>query len=216
MNSIRYLIPVGLTVILLAGCSIFGDKDEELPPAELQKFKQTLDLKKVWSAKVGGGSELLRLALAPAGDGSRVYTASYDGVISAFNPDNGKRLWRNELKISLSAGPGVGENMVVVTGENGEVIAFGAADGSELWRTDVSGEALAIPLVTDEGVVIYTIDGRLRVLSLLDGTERWSMEQDLPALTLRGLSSPIIVGNTIIVGFDNGKLMALELDAGNT
>ena len=216
MKSIRYLIPLGLTVILLAGCSLFGDKDEELPPAELQKFKQTLDLKKVWSAKVGGGSELLRLGLVPAGDGARVYTASQDGVISAFNPDNGKRLWRIELKISLSAGPGVGENMVVVTTENGEVIAFGAADGGELWRVGVSGESLAKPLVTDAGVVIYTIDGRLRVLSLFDGTERWSMEQDLPALTLRGLSSPIIVDNTIIVGFDNGKLMALELEAGNT
>jgi outer membrane protein assembly factor BamB len=216
VKSIRYLIPLGLTVILLAGCSLFGDKDEELPPAELQKFKQTLDLKKVWSAKVGGGSELLRLGLVPAGDGARVYTASQDGVISAFNPDNGKRLWRIELKISLSAGPGVGENMVVVTTENGEVIAFGAADGGELWRVGVSGESLAKPLVTDAGVVIYTIDGRLRVLSLFDGTERWSMEQDLPALTLRGLSSPIIVDNTIIVGFDNGKLMALELEAGNT
>ncbi len=216
MNSIRYLIPLGLSVILLAGCGIFGDKDEELPPAELLKFKQTLDLKKVWSAKVGGGSELLRLELAPAGDGSRVYTASQDGVVSAFDPEKGKRLWRSELKINLSAGPGVGENMVVVTGENGEVIAFGAADGGERWRTDVGGESLARPLVTDEGVVIYTIDGRLRVLSLFDGTERWSMEQDLPALTLRGLSSPIIVGNTIIVGFDSGKLMALDLITGDT
>jgi len=209
-------MPLGLCAILLAGCSLFGDKDEELPPTDLLKFKQTLDLKKVWSAKVGGGSELLRLALAPAGDGSRVYTASQDGVISAFDPDSGKRLWRNELKISLSAGPGVGENIVIVTGENGEIIALGAADGSELWRTDVLGESLAKPLVTDEGIVIYTIDGRLRVLSLFDGAERWSMEQHLPALTLRGLSSPIIVGNTVMVGFDTGKLMALDLGTGDT
>jgi len=216
VNGIRYLMPLALSGILLAGCGIFGDKDEELPPTELLKFKQTLDLKKVWSAKVGGGSELLRLALAPAGDGSRVYTASQDGVVSAFDPNGGKRLWRNELKISLSAGPGVGENIVVVTGENGEIIAFGAADGSELWRTDVLGESLAKPLVTDEGVVIYTIDGRLRVLSLFDGAERWSMEQHQPSLTLRGLSSPIIVGNTVMVGFDTGKLMALDLSTGDT
>jgi outer membrane protein assembly factor BamB len=30
------------------------------------------------------------------------------------------------------------------------------------------------------------------------------------------LSSPIVVGGTIIVGFDTGKLMALELSSGNT
>ena len=97
-----------------------------------------------------------------------------------------------------------------------DVIALNAADGSELWRASVVGESLARPLVIDGGVVIYTIDGRLRVLSVFDGTERWSIEQDLPLLTLRGSSSPIVVGNTLMVGFDNGRLIALDVDTGNT
>ncbi|HEY5655580.1 MAG TPA: hypothetical protein VIS04_07065, partial [Woeseiaceae bacterium] len=55
----------------LGACGIFGDKDEkELPPKELLKFQQTLPVKKAWSAKVGGGSEFLRLGLMPAGDSS--------------------------------------------------------------------------------------------------------------------------------------------------
>ena len=216
MSNLRHLLAIALTVIMLAGCSLFGGKDDDLPPAELLDFKQTLDLKKVWSAKVGKGSELLRLSLIPVGDGVRVYTASSNGVVSAFNPDNGKPVWRSELKLALTAGPGLGENIVVVASMDGDVVALNAVDGSELWRTNVVGESLAVPLITETGVVVYTIDGRLRMLSLFDGVERWSMEQDQPILTLRGSSSPIIVGNTVLVGFDNGRLIALDQATGNT
>ena len=66
MKRTSHYIAFGMTVIVLAGCSIFGSKDKELPPAELLDFEQTLDLKKVWSAKLGKGSELMRLSLAPA------------------------------------------------------------------------------------------------------------------------------------------------------
>ena len=216
MSNLRYFFALGITVLVLTGCSLFGSKEKELPPTELVKFKQTLDLKKIWSANLGKGSELLRLSLVPAGDGTRIYAASHNGVVSAFHPETGKRQWRSELEVSLSAGPGVGENLVVVAGRDGDVVALNAADGSERWRTNVVGESIAVPLVTASGVVIYTIDGRLRVLSLFDGIQRWSTAQDLPILTLRGSASPIIVGKNVMVGFDNGRLIAVDLDTGNT
>jgi len=216
VNKFRQLFAIGLTVMVLAGCSLFGDKETVLPPTELTKFKQTLDLKKVWSAKLGKGSELLRLSLIPAGDGTRVYAASVNGEVSAFDPASGKRQWTNKLEIGLSSGPGVGEGLVVVTGSDGYVVALNAADGVERWRTSVLGESLAIPLISDRGVVIYTTDGRLRMLSLFDGTEAWSMEQSQPSLTLRGASTPVIVGSSVMVGFDNGRLIALSLDTGDT
>jgi outer membrane protein assembly factor BamB len=216
VNKLRHLFAIGLTVLALAGCSLFGDKETVLPPTELVKFKQTLDLKKVWSAKVGGGSELLRLSLVPAGDGTRIYTASVDGVVSAFDQQSGKSQWTNKLEMNLSSGPGIGEGLVVVAGLDGYVVALNAADGIERWRANVAGESLAVPLVTDRGIVVYTTDGRLRMLSLFDGTESWTMQQNQPALTLRGTASPIIVGATVMVGFDNGRLIAINLDTGNT
>jgi len=215
VNSLRYSLVVIVTAALFAGCSIFGDKDEELPPADLLKFKQELKLKKVWSAKVGGGSESLHLGLAPMSDGKLVYTASFDGIVTAFEPTKGKQKWRTKLDIALSAGPGVGENLVIVAGRDGIIVALNATDGSEAWRAYVVGESLSTPLVDRRGAVIYTIDGRLRVLSVVDGTERWSMQQDLPALTVRGTSSPILVDDTIIHGFDNGRLIALDIDDGS-
>ncbi|GMR17362.1 MAG: outer membrane protein assembly factor BamB [Gammaproteobacteria bacterium] len=210
----RLLLMACVTVVA-AGCSLFGGgDDEELPPAELLKFKQTLDVRKIWSAKLGKGSEFLRLALRPAGDGNRVYAASIDGVVSAFDAASGKRVWRRELELRLSAGPGVGEGLVVVAGSDGDLVALQASDGSDVWRIDIDGESLAAPLIHQPFVVAYTIDGSLRVYSIFDGSEAWSLEQALPALTLRGSASPVISGDTVMTGFDNGRLIAVDIATG--
>lgn len=202
--------------ILFVGCGIFGDDDDVLPPKELLKFEATLPIKKAWSAKLGKGSEFLRLSLSPAGDGERIYAASYDGVVSALNPDNGKKIWRVELDLPLSAGPGVGEDHVVVAGSDGVLVCLAASDGREVWRINIDGESLARPLIKDSSIVVQTIDGKLQVFSIFDGTEQWSIVQDTPRLTLRGTSSPIIVGSTVIAGFDNGRLVGTSLSTGVT
>ena len=205
-----------VAVVSIAGCGIFGDDDdEELQPTELLDFEATLDVKRLWSAKLGDGTEFLRIALSPAGDGNRIYAASYDGNVSAYDPEDGGRVWRTEIDLALSAGPGVGEGLVVVAGYDGDLIALRAEDGSEVWRTDIAGESLARPLIKDDAVVVYTIDGRLRVFSTFDGAERWALEQSLPALTLRGAAAPIVVGTTVIAGFDNGRLSAISLADGS-
>ncbi len=212
---LRFLLLTAPT-ILIAGCGLFGDDDDVLPPKELLKFEATLPVKKAWSAKVGKGSEFMRVSLSPAGDGKRIYAASNDGVVSAFNPDNGKRIWRIELDLPLSAGPGVGENHVVVAGSDGDLICLSADDGREMWRIAIDAESLARPLIKDGSVVVQTIDGKLQVFSVFDGAEKWSIVQDTPRLTLRGTSSPVIAGSIVVAGFDNGRLVGTSLATGVT
>ena len=199
---------------LIAGCGLFGGDDDVLPPKELIKFKSTLTVKKVWSAKLGKGSEFLRVGLSPAGDGDRIYAASHNGVVTAFNPETGKKIWRVEVDVLLSAGPGAGENYVVVAGSDGDLISLAANDGHEVWRTNIKGESLSRPLIRNGSVVVQTIDGKLQVYSAFDGKEQWSIEQSLPRLTLRGNSSPVIVGTTVVAGFDNGRLVGTNLSSG--
>jgi outer membrane protein assembly factor BamB len=168
---------------LIAGCGLFGGDDDVLPPKELIKFEATLPVKKIWSAKLGKGSEFLRVGLSPAGDGDRIYAASHNGVVTAFNPETGKKIWQVEVDLMLSAGPGAGENYVVVAGRDGELVCLAANDGREVWRTDINGESLSRPLIRNASVVVQTIDGKLQVYSAFDGKEQWSIEQSLPRLT---------------------------------
>ena len=207
---------IGLIAVgsLLASCGLFGDKDEELEPMELVDIDQVVKVKRIWSSKVGGKSEFLRVALRPATDGSRIYAASQDGNVTAYDPESGKQIWRNELDIELTAGPGVAEGHLVVTAKDGFAVLLDTSTGEERWRADIAGESLAQPLIKGESVIIQTIDGRLQALSVFDGRSLWSIVQTSPALTMRGSSSPVSAGNTVIAGFDSGRLVAADIDTG--
>lgn len=213
-QSWRMLLLI-LATPLLASCGIFGDKDdEELEPKELVRFNQTLKVKRLWSAKVGGDAAFLRVALRPVGDGARIYAAGYGGVVAAFDPASGREIWRKKLETQLSAGPGVGENRVVVVAREGIAIVLDATTGEEIWRKSVDGEALARPLIRGEVVVVQTIDNRMQALSIFDGRKLWSLEQSTPSLTMRGSADPVVVSTTVVGGFDNGRLIAADLDTG--
>ena len=215
MTRISRIAGLIAATMLVAGCSLFSDKDEALEPMELVDIDETVKIRKVWSAKLGGDSEYLLLALRPTGDGSRIYAASHDGKVSAFDPETGKLAWRTDLDIDLSAGPGTGEGYLAVVASDGFAILLDAANGTEVWRVDVDAESLARPLIKNEVVVIKTIDNRMQGLSLFDGRQRWSVQQSTPALTMRGSSSPVAIGNTVVAGFDSGYLVAAELDTGS-
>jgi outer membrane protein assembly factor BamB len=203
-------------VMVLSACGVFGGDDEiELEPKKLTKIATKVNVKRVWSTKIGGDAEFLRVALQPAGDGTRIYAASIDGNVVALNPANGKEHWRTKLDIELSAGPGVGENLVVVAGSDGYLIALDADTGAERWRADVTGESLARPVIKDNVVIALTIDNRLRALSAFDGSERWIFEQSTPLLTMRGSATPAVIGSTVFAGFDNGRLAAINISTGD-
>jgi outer membrane protein assembly factor BamB len=207
-----------LTVAMVASsCSLFGDKDEEeLEPTKLTDIVTSVNVKRLWNVKIGDDAEFLRVALQPAGDGNRIYAASRDGNVVALHPETGKEIWRSKLEIELSAGPGVGEGLVVVGAADGYLIALDAGSGAERWRANIVGETLAKPLIKDDLVVAITIDNRLRAVSVFDGSERWTVEQATPRLTVRGSATPVAVGSTVIAGFDNGRLAAVNLTSGDT
>ena len=204
--------------VVVSSCSMFGggDDDEELEPTELTDIVTSVNVRRLWNVRIGDDAEFLRVALQPAGDGNRIYAASRDGNVVALHPETGKEFWRSELDIELSAGPGVGEGLVVVGAADGYLIAFDANSGVEKWRAYIVGETLAKPLVKDNLVVAITIDNRLRAVSAFDGSDRWTVEQATPRLTVRGSATPVSVGSTVIAGFDNGRLAAVNLSSGAT
>lgn len=215
MSKLARALTVLVACIALGSCGLFGDEEDELAPMELVDIEPKIKVKRVWSAKVGDDAEFLRVGLRPVGDGNRIYAASHDGRVSAFNPESGKVLWRNDLDLDLSGGPGVGEGIVVVAAEDGFVIALDASNGEERWRTDIDAESLARPVVKGDVVAVLSIDNRLQGLSTYDGSRRWVIEQTTPTLTMRGSSTPAIAGTSVIAGFDNGRLVAVDMDSGD-
>jgi outer membrane protein assembly factor BamB len=198
--------------LVLSACS--KDKDIE-PPAELVDFPATLQVDRVWNVSLGGGEPQLRVGLAPASDGERVYAASRDGDVVAIDPSSGSVLWRARTRAQLAGGPGAGAGAVVLGTTNGEVMLLDAQTGERKWQVAVGGEVLAAPALSPDVVVVRTVAGVLLGLATTDGRQLWREDQQIPRLTLRGTAAPLIVDSTAVCGFDNGRVVAVDLRNGD-
>jgi outer membrane protein assembly factor BamB len=199
-------------VLILAACSKDKDVDQ---PAKLTDINATLRVEKVWTASVADkGAKPLRLGLGLAVDGKRVYAAGRKGEVAAFDVETGRTVWRVKTKLALSGGPGAGAGLVVVGSTFGDLVALNESDGAIRWKVRLNGEVLSAPVVTDRLIALRTVDGKLRGLSLKDGQELWSQEQQVPRLSLRGTSWPVLTGDLVLSGFDNGKVVAVNVNDG--
>jgi outer membrane protein assembly factor BamB len=207
-----------LVSMLAGGCGTVGNflagKDNSAPPAELVTLTPSLTVQTLWSKDVGSGSDNQYIKLAPVVEGDKVFAADRKGRVSAYGTVNGQLLWETQTKSPISGGPGSGEGLVLVGTSEGEVIALNAGTGEIAWRAQVSSEILAAPRATQGVVVARTVDGKLFGLDAKQGTRIWVYEQSVPALTLRGTSAPLLVGDKVIAGFASSKLVAITLNEG--
>src|SRR5205085_1969823 len=110
--------------------------------------------------------------------------------------------------------PTVAGPIVLVGTLDAQVIALKRSDGSEAWRSSVSSEVLAPPVGDGPVIIVRCGDGKVFGLSSETGARKWSFERTVPPLTLRGLSAPLVNGNTAYIGLDNGHIAALKMDSG--
>jgi outer membrane protein assembly factor BamB len=196
-------------LLALVACSKDKDKTKDVDkPAKLVNVHATLRVDRIWGADVGGAKTPLRLGLALAVEGDRVYAAGRKGDVAAFALASGHQIWRTRTKTPLGGATAVGAGLVAVGSSDGDVIALDAATGRVRWRVRVNGEILSSPAIGPRAVVVRTGDGKLRGLALADGKEMWQQEQAVPRLSLRGVALPTIAGDMTICGFDNGKVVA--------
>jgi outer membrane protein assembly factor BamB len=233
------LIAALSTMLLLAAC---GNRYTTVePPTELKRVKVSVDAHQLWRTIVGGEEEDdLLLPLAPASDGRRVYVAGRDGTVMAIDAENGDRVWETVVprltrgsdaslglwnralrpiesssRLRLAAGPGLGAGILVVGSSDGEVAAITAEDGHLLWNVVLGSEIVSTPAVDGTTAVVRLANGQLVALDARDGGRtRWIADQPVPSLSIHGSARPVIVGDRVYTGFDNGKIAAYDLARG--
>jgi outer membrane protein assembly factor BamB len=210
-----------LLLIPLCGCGIskkvsdlMGDEENIEPPTPLVEFTESANVIEIWSRNTGKGTDKQYLKLIPRVSQNRIYIADSRGLVNAIDAENGKTIWGKDTDIHITGGPGVGESLVLVGTSEGEVLALSSTSGEEIWRTTVSSEILSTPRETDDIVIVRTIDGKLFALDKNDGKRLWVYDRTVPALTLRGTSSPVIAGDMVVAGFDGGRIATMELQTG--
>ena len=208
------------TASLLPSCSSLSslqfwqsEKDEyELDePRKLENISNSKKIITNWNISFTGENSLGNFIPSFAGDS--IYFADSYGNIKSINPITGSINWKKEVSL-LSTGISAGFGILIVADIDGNVIALDQNNGTELWTSNVKGEVLAPAAVDAKFIIVKTGSGELIALNKDSGEIEWSYRSKLPALTIRGSSSPVIDNNMVYATFDNGRLGVFELDSG--
>lgn len=207
-----------LALFVLLGLSLLGcGKDKDLrKPKELSDIvNPALKTDERWSASAGSGSRMQFTGLRMSIAADALFAADVDGDVYAMDAKSGKRIWRTDTDARIASGPSLNGSSVLVGTLDGEVIALNRANGKEIWRVKLSSEVQSAPAGDGNVLVVKTIDGRIYGLSADKGQKLWAFDRTVPNLTLRGLSAPLVIGDRVYVGMDNGRLTALHLVDGS-
>ncbi|TWX56969.1 outer membrane protein assembly factor BamB [Colwellia hornerae] len=224
----KKLLAIALLSLGLGACSSTDEEDEATKVAELTEIKQAFEADVLWESTVGNGVSDYFSRIKPNVAYGKIYSASRDGDVVALELENGEEIWSTDLSdikgersffdrrqsALLNGGPISGIQKIFIGSENGEVFALDADTGKLDWQGKVKGEVIAAPAIDAGILVVNTASGVIKAFNASNGQDEWQVEQEVPALTLRGVSSPAISSGGVMVGSANGTMSVYILESG--
>ncbi len=208
----RFWLLILLVPFVLSACS--KDDEDVVPPSPLPVIKSDTQVKKLWSQSVGDGVDELYLSLKPAVTERWVFAASSTGDVVKIDRETGKKVWTQETGRYITGGVAAAYGVVAFGTGDGDIVLLKDEDGTLVWEKKVGGQIMSAPAIAADRILVQSVDGRLHGLSREDGSVAWLYDTSIPILTLRGESSPVVVGEIALAGFANGKLAALDTNSG--
>lgn len=180
-------------------------------------YRSKISVEEIWSKRIGKGAENLYLKLTPAVIGGYLFVADQYGKLIATDISTGEPVWQiHDKNVNYTSGAGGGDGMVLIGTGDGRVIARDVQTGNLKWVAKVSSEVLSAPTAFNQITVVRTGDGNIFGLDSGTGKEIWNYDRTVPSLTLRGNAPPVIGGDRVFAGFDNGRFVALDLKSGQS
>jgi len=206
----KYLL-ILFSTILITACG--GGVDNAEPPAELVDFTASAELSV--NKEIEYNATASRYArVHPLELDENIIFAESAGSITVFSKKTFNILWQKRFDDIQPSAIGGDNNLYLLGTRSGELVAINPENGERIWKARVSSEVLAKPVVKSGIVVVKTVDGQLTALDATSGKEKWIFKKDVPALSVRGNSTPVIVDKKIITGLDSGKLVIVDLMTG--
>ena len=100
LNKILFnkkLLAIALLSLGLSACSSTDDEDEATKVAELTEFNEVFEADVLWESSVWDGVSHYFSRLKPIIAYDKIYSASRDGDVIAFELENGDELWSADL-----------------------------------------------------------------------------------------------------------------------
>ncbi len=189
-------------------------------------IKANFNLKAVWTESFGKGINKRDLLLAaPVVGGKNIYVMDTKGKVSAYNLQNGDKLWENILTANIggfketksrASGLAYEGNKIYATTGFGGVYAMNATTGEPLWRKIMESPIRIAPTVTNKMLLVQTVDNRLFALDKNTGQEIWRFGVAHEDTVIAGGASPAYDAeeNIVVAGFSNGEIVVLNATLG--
>ncbi|GAB3485317.1 outer membrane protein assembly factor BamB [Marinomonas epiphytica] len=204
----KSLLVVALSsLLLLQGCS------NALPKPDAIDTQVVLDTD--WRIGVDGyyGKKGERLNLLA--QEQTLYFITDLGTIYQVDQEDGRKESIVYTGFSPSTGVTRNQDTFYFGTHDAEVAAVSTATETVLWQRPMSSEILSEVAYAAGKLAVQTADGWLSVLDAQTGNTLWRVKEDLPALTVRGTSVPVIAQGRVIAGTALGELKAYDLNTGN-
>ncbi len=151
----------------------------------------------------------------------RVFVPEWSGALWAVEASAGRVVWRARAGDALAAGCLADEGRVYVGGLDGTVSAFDARTGRRVWSYRMGPPVREEPALGDGVVYVAAERGLVVALDASDGKLQWSAKHEsavygqLSEVTLvTGHGAPVVDGDRVYVGFDDGILAAYDASDG--
>jgi len=206
MKLKKLILSVALVSLFLQGCALTHPPLPDPDPIE-----NKLDLRTDWRRGVDGGfgESSERFTIVPKGE--YIYFTTQTGVVYKLRKDSGSRIDSFDTGFDVSAGIAMNEETVYLGTYDAELVSVSLKDKKVLWKKLLTSEILSEPAQAANKLAVQTADGWLSLLNANTGDTLWRIKEDLPDLTVRGTSSPVIEAGKVIVGFSSGKIKAFGL-----
>jgi len=218
-----------------------GDSTPALAGGKLYVFTRQEGVEIVRCLDAGSGKELWQAsydALGATGPASRhagprssptvadgkVLTYGVRGILSCFEAETGKLLWRRDdfpgvwPRFFTASSPVVTDGLVIAQlggEENGGVVAYALASGAQKWKWTGDGVAYASPVLVSLGgsrAVVSLTARKIVVIGAADGQLLW----EAPFVAQRrayNAATPIVDGQKIIYAGAGRGAKAVKLES---
>ena len=206
----RFVLIVSVVINLLA-CA--GAVDNAEPPALLVEFQESASLNVLTEIDIGDNS--INFSASSSLELEQdIVSVTAKGLLTVFNKKSSAVRMQKDLELKYASAIGGNKNIYILGTRSGLVYAIEPSSATVLWKSRVSSEVLARPVVSDKTVIVKTVDGQLTALDVDSGKEKWIYKREVPALSVRGNSEPLLMQDKVISGLDNGKIVIVNLDTG--
>jgi outer membrane protein assembly factor BamB len=153
------------------------------------------------------------LASAVAEEGL-IVAPSLDRSVYALD-EAGKLLWKFSGKFGYLAQPLITEERIIIASQEHEVIALDKETGAEVWKTKTSGSMNSSPLFDPASKLLFAGGMGHEVIALdeASGETNWTFNNNGQMSAI--WSSPILIGDNLIVADDKGVIYAIDPKNGN-